>query len=133
MAAKHTTTRSEAARMLAEDHFATDEGLKHFFVLRTPHEAQPDSSLNHEAEQFSNGNPFLKVLEVTDEHFGDGIRPLYFNGNTDVHGVYWPSLMLIRITMQEFKALKRGKLKLPDGLKIDDAVELFAASLASGD
>ena len=132
MAAKHTTTRSEAARMLAEDHFATDEGLKHFFVLRTPQEAQPYSPLNPEAEEFTAGNPFLKVLEVTDETFEEGIRPLYFNSNMDIHGNWWAPLILIRISSLEFEALNRGELILPDGLKMSDAVEFHAPSMANG-
>jgi hypothetical protein len=92
-------TKAEAARKLAEAHFALEKGLKRIFRLEGREEAAP-------AEP-------IKLLEVNLLTVPSGVMPLHF-GPAPAGGIPFSSI-IVEVTPEEFERIKAKQLSLPYG------------------
>ena len=105
-------TKAEVARELAKYHFVIEEGMERIFIMR--------DGLEDPREP-------IKLLEVNANTFPTGsIEPIPFSATEDVPFV----TEIAEISPDEFAQLMEGKLVLPPGWSIRDAVPLERADAA---
>ncbi len=111
------TSKEETARQLAQAHAELDSSI--VTVLRV---------LGSQSAETDDREP-VKLLEVNQNTPATGIQPLYFRADPEA-GVHYPCV-IIEITPEEYAALQRGDLALPNGWRIDERIEVEDSRLAT--
>jgi len=101
--------KDEAARKLAEAHYAYEPGIT--TVIRI---------VSARADVEETTDEPIKLLEVNENSVPSGILPLYFGPNPS-RGVLYPST-IIEITPEEFEELRSDRLRLPNGWLLDEII-----------
>jgi hypothetical protein len=101
-------SKAVAARRLARTHSRVDGGILKAFHITGAHEDDP-------AEP-------LKLLEVSRNTPANGVVPVFFGAEPDTGIPY--SSVIVEITPDEFKQLKRGALRLPNDWRLGDEINL---------
>jgi hypothetical protein len=103
------TEKDEAARQLAEAHYAYEPGLTTVIRIVSP-----------SAEMETRTDEPIKLLEVNENSIATGIVPLHF-GPDPARGIQYPST-IIEITPSEFRDLETNQICLPNGWRLDAAI-----------
>jgi hypothetical protein len=98
--------KSRAAQVLANKHYDLDDGLTRIFRIT----GEPDTEVVR-------GEP-IKLLEVNENTYAAGIRPLHF-GPSPASGIPYP-LIIVEVTPDEFRKIESSELKLPNGWTIGE-------------
>ncbi|MCZ7646607.1 MAG: hypothetical protein M5U26_15190 [Planctomycetota bacterium] len=98
-------SKSAVARELAANHYALEPGMKRIFRLLKPGEGEGD------------WDEPLKLLEVNEATVKGGIQPVHF-GAYVADDKWYPPVILVVVTPEEYKLLQAGKLELPHGWRI---------------
>ena len=107
-----TPTKAEVAHKLAKYHFLIEEGMERIFIMRAGLEDLREP---------------IKLLEVNANTVPIGsIEPIPFSATRDVPFV----TEIAEISPNEFTQLMEGKLVLPPGWSIRDAVSLERTDVA---
>ena len=99
-------TKDDMARRLADAHLAVEPGIARVVRLRADDESDPDEP--------------LKMLEVNRHTFAAGIRPVYFPPSAR-HGIPFTTA-IVEVTPEEFERIEAGALALPDGWKMSEII-----------
>ena len=95
----------EEAAALARVHYEVEPGLRAIYRLEGP---DPNDLR-------------IKLLEVNEQTVATGIVPVGFPPHP-ASGLHYPSVV-IEVTPQEYEAIQRNQLILPDGWEVRDAYE----------
>lgn len=100
-------SKASVARELARNHYAREKGMHSIYRLVKAKEAESDFD-----------EP-VKLLEVNKDTLEAGVQPLHFGAH--VRGEKWyPPVILIVVTPDEFKLIHKGELALPHGWQIGE-------------
>jgi hypothetical protein len=102
-------SRDEAAHRLAATHYEVEPGMRVIYRVMGP------------GEDRNGRDEPIKLLEVNEDTVPAGVQPLYFTA-LPASGIHYPSV-IIEVTPEEFEQIKKGELPLPDGWRIDEALE----------
>ena len=91
----------QAAKALADAHYAVDPGITAIFRLEGPPSLESDPR-----------EP-IKLLEVNSNSAPLGIRPVFFGADSNIP---FPSIV-VDIAPEEYRDILAGKLPLPNGWK----------------
>jgi hypothetical protein len=108
--------KATASRVLAEKHYALDDGLTQIF--RITDKAQVEAGRNEP----------IKLLMVNENTVEYGVMPLHF-GPVPAIGIPYPSI-LIEVTPNEFQKIQSHELELPKGWEVEE--ELPRSSVLTG-
>jgi hypothetical protein len=96
---------SEEAAALARAHYELEPGLRAIYRLEGP-----------------NPNDLrIKLLEINEQTVPTGVIPVGFPPHP-ASGLHYPAVV-IEVTPQEYEAIRRKELDLPDGWEVRDAYE----------
>jgi hypothetical protein len=98
--------KSHAAQVLANKHYDLEDGLTRIFRIT-----------GGPAAEVIRGEP-IKLLEVNENTYASGIRPLHF-GPSPASGIPYP-LIIVEVTPDEFRKIESSELKLPNGWTIGE-------------
>lgn len=96
--------KDDAARLLAERHYAIEPGITRIVRL-----SRTDGGEDRDDEP-------VKLLEVNAETIGTGIQPLRF-GPAPASGIAF-STIIIEVTPEEFQQIQEKRLPLPSGWQL---------------
>src|SRR5262245_48800053 len=101
-------SKSEVARLLAEQHYEIEPGLQGIFCLMRTDGAEESP------------NEPIKLLEVNANTIPAGILPLHF-GPSPSQGITYASI-IVEVTPDEFEQVRIGALKLPNNWEIGSEI-----------
>jgi hypothetical protein len=117
--AKLVKEKTRVAKDLAKKHYRSETGLTRIFRLTGTAEVEV-----RPAEP-------IKLLEVNDNTFASGVRPLQF-GPAPASGVPFPSV-IVEVTPEEFTRIQSDELKLPRGWTLGEELPKPPPDEAGGD
>ena len=106
--------KDDVAKRLAEAHLAVEPGIVRVVRLRVHDDLEQDPE-----------EP-VKLLEVNEDTFAAGVRPLFFPPSA-AHGIPYPAV-IVEVTPDEFEQIEAGDLMLPNDWRMGEVLVPAAAA-----